>query len=252
VAEAKVMIQAGVGAVVDAMPPGSGGDHERLAEVSRTSGLSIVAATGMHTSRYYPVDDWHLTSPPDDLANSFIAAISGPAPRSGLIKVATIGIEPNDQERRLFEAAAVTVATTGVPVLTHCEEGEGAMAQIELMNALGIPLTRVAISHTDKVTDRAYHRDLLEAGVSLCMDQGLREPERTAELVSALVSDGFGSQLVIGTDAARRTLWSKSGGPGPAWINNGFRSMLLDRGLGEDQIDPLYRDNPARWLTLTG
>jgi phosphotriesterase-related protein len=253
VAESRLMADAGIGTVVDAMPAGSGGQADRLVEVCRATRLRVIATTGMHTSRYYAPDDRYLLDPPEDLARAFTHAITGPPPRAGLIKVATMGPTPTDQERRLFEAAAITVADTGVPVLTHCENGEGGMTQIEMMSTLGIPLTRAALSHTDKVSDRGYHHGLLETGVLLCLDQGLRETESTATLAADLVESGYGDQLLLGTDAARRTLWSSlGGGPGPAWINTGFRAVLADHGLGDSQIDRLFRDNPARWLAMSG
>jgi phosphotriesterase-related protein len=89
--------------------------------------------------------------------------------------------------------------------------------------------------------------------VRLCYDQGLRDPEQTAGLVIDLVSSGFGSQLLIGTDGARRSLWSTlGGGPGLAWINTGFRELLASRGLSTAQLDRLFVANPARWLTFSG
>lgn len=249
VAETFEMADAGVQTVVDAMPIGSGGDPARLAEVALATGVNLVAATGMHTVKYYSRDDWHLSASAEDLAATFIHAIEGTAPRAGLIKIASTGPVPSPIEHRLFEAAALTVTTTGAPLLTHCEAGEGGQAQIELMAGLGIPPTRVAMSHTDKVADTAYHRDLLDGGVFLCFDQGLREPERTAGLIVELASAGFGSQLLIGTDGARRSLWTTLGGsPGLAWIVTGFRSLLVERGGGDQLIDMLYRVNPARWL----
>ncbi len=253
VTESKLMMEAGVGTVVDAMPAGSGGHRGRLAEVSRQVGLNIVATTGMHTARYYEPGDRHLGDPAPELALSFIREITGPSPTAGVIKVATMGLDPSEQELRLFEAAAMAVVATGAPVLTHCEDGVGAMAQIELLSRLGIPLSRVCISHTDKVADRGYHRALLDAGALLCLDQGLRESERTAALVVELVADGYGNQLLIGTDAARRTLWSSLGGSrGPGWMNGGFRALLAHRGLEDEQIVRLFVDNPARWLTRSG
>ncbi len=253
ITESKLMMKAGVGTVVDAMPAGSGGHFGRLAEVSRQVGLHVVATTGMHTARYYEPGDRHLSASAEELAHTFIRAITGPSPRAGVIKVATLGLDPSEQERRLFEAAAMAVAATGAPVLTHCEDGVGAVAQIELLSRLGIQLSRVCLSHTDKVADRGYHRALLDAGALLCLDQGLRQSEQTAALVVDLVADGYGNQLLIGTDAARRTLWSSLGGPrGPGWMNGQFRALLANRGLEDGQIVGLFVDNPARWLTISG
>ncbi len=251
IAESLELAGAGVGTLVDAMPIGSGGDPARLSDVSLGTGINVIASTGMHTAKYYEQDDWHLTAAADELASEFVAVVNSPVSPAGLIKIATSGLAPTALEERLVEASVLTVEATGVPVLTHCEGGEGGLAQIELMAAFGMPLTRVAMSHTDKVDDPGYHRSLLETGVSLCFDQGLRQPERTARLLAGLSKDGFGAQLLIGTDGARRSLWATLGGsPGLAWINTGFRSLLIEHGLDEEALDLIYVHNPARWLSF--
>jgi phosphotriesterase-related protein len=162
------------------------------------------------------------------------------------------GTRPTALEGRLFEAAVTTAAATGSPLLTHCEDGEGGLVQIELLSSLGMPVHRVALSHTDKVADIGYHQALLEPGVMLCLDQALRDPERTVGLIADLVGAGFGKQLLVGTDGARRSLWSTLGGsPGLAWIATGFRDLLADRGLDDAALDLIYRHNPARWLSFS-
>jgi phosphotriesterase-related protein len=251
--EASLLAAAGVGTVVDAMPVGAGGDPSRLARVARATGLNVIACTGMHAARYYPDDDWRLGASADDLAAGFIRDIKAQSTPAGIVKVALAGTRPSPTEGRLFEAAVMTAAATGSPVLTHCEEGEGGLVQVELLSRLGMPLNRVALSHTDKVADTAYHQALLEAGVMLCFDQGLRRPEQTAGLIADLVGAGFGEGLVIGTDGARRSLWSTMGGsPGLDWIVTGFLELLADHGLEEADLGLLYRENPARWLALSG
>jgi phosphotriesterase-related protein len=252
IGEASLLWEAGVGTVVDAMPVGSGGDPARLAVIARATGLNVIASTGMHTARYYETGDWRLGATAEELAGHFIAAIEAPSTPCGVVKVAMSGSRPTAQEGRLFEAAVTTSAATGSPVLTHCEGGEGGLAQIELFSDLAIELDRVALSHTDKVADAGYHRDLLQAGVFLCFDQGLRDPARTAGLIADLVGAGFGDQLLIGTDGARRSVWATLGGsPGLAWMMTGFRRLLIERGLDPPDLDRIYRDNPARWLVFS-
>src|SRR4030095_14316638 len=102
------------------------------------------------------------------------------------------------------------------------------------------------LSHTDKVSDRGYHRELLAAGAYLVYDQGLRTPETTARLVCQAVEDGHQDRLLLGTDGARRSLWSVLGGsPGLAALATG-----LGRRLAGDPrpaaLDPLLHDQPAR------
>lgn len=260
---------AGVGTMVDAMPCAGGRNVERLTEISRRSGIAIVATTGLHTSKYYVHHPWAELAGPDDLAALFIADITdgidrydytGPVidrtqHRAGIIKVATDSDQTTNRDRRLFAAAAAASRATGAPVITHCEDGRGAMSQIDLLDRLGVPLERVVLSHTDKVVDPAYHRDLLDTGVNLEYDQALRhagdaEPP-TARLLVDMIAAGFLGRLMLGTDGARRTLWTALGGsPGLAWLRNGFCERLRSEGIADADLTALFEANPRRLLSL--
>ena len=116
----------------------------------------------------------------------------------------------------MFAAAAEAHRRTGVPVLTHCEEGRGGLEQIALLSDLGVDPSHVVLSHTDKVGDVAYHLDLIGAGAHLEFDQALRHPinaaNQTVQLVASLVSAGHEDRLMLGTDGARRSMWTAYGG----------------------------------------
>lgn len=260
---------AGVGAVVDAMPAGSGRAIVRLAEVSRRTGLHIVASTGLHTPKYYETVQWANTEDAGELAERFVAdvqegidrhdylgaLIERTNHRAGVIKVATSRESDLHRDHRLFEAAAVASKRTGAPILTHCEEGLGALRQVELLDTFGVSLNRVVMSHTDKVQDRGYHRDLLETGVRLEYDQALRQGQAslsgTASLLRAMIDDGYLGQLMLGTDGARRTLWSSLGGhPGLAWLASGFREIMRATGIVDAQQHELFVENPKRFLAF--
>ncbi len=260
VAEVRSCIVAGVRTMVDAMPAASGRDPERLVRVSVLTGMRIVAATGLHTAKYYEDVPWTSEESPDDLAARFVAdvedgidrhdyrggTIERTDARAGIVKVAAVTESLTDRDRRLFEAAAITHERTAVPVLTHTEGGRGGMSQIEELVGLGVPPGRIALSHTDKVSDRAYHLAMLEAGVSLCYDQGLRQPEHTFALLESMVEAGHTGQLLLGTDGARRSLWATLGGsPGLASLYSDFAHRL-----GPELADIVFVANPARYLTL--
>jgi len=55
--EARLLAAAGARALVDWTPLGLGRDLDRLAAVSESSGLHIVAATGLHRDGHYAEDD---------------------------------------------------------------------------------------------------------------------------------------------------------------------------------------------------
>lgn len=264
VAEVACCAAAGVATMVDAMPCASGRDVVKLAEVSRRGGVAIVAATGLHTARYYAAARWALEASAETLAALFVADIeegidrfdyTGPVVertrhRAGLIKVATTGEKPDERERRLLEAGANAHLRTACPILTHCEDGIGAPAQVEMLVSLGVDPARVVLSHTDKVRDPAYHRDLLSAGVNLEYDQALRqdptEDRWTLELLEQMAGEGHLSRLMVGTDGARRSLWETLGGsPGLADL-----ARRMEAAFDPDTARALLVDNPARFLAF--
>jgi phosphotriesterase-related protein len=259
---------AGVGTIVDAMPAAAGRDAIRLAEISRLSGVHVVACTGLHTSKYYEGHPWTSEEPSEILADLFIADVlegidrydyTGPLVRrtphrAGILKVGVLEDLPTARDFRVFEAAARTHEATGVPILTHCEGGRGAMAQIELFDRLGVSPDRVVVSHTDKVNDLSYHRDLLATGVYLEYDQASRQGEgsveHTARIVAAMVTDGHADRLMLSSDAARRSMWAIHGGLGMAWLATRFVEILGTLGVGADAIETMLRTNPARFLAF--
>lgn len=264
VAELQTCRQAGVRAVLDAMPADAGRNVVKLAAVSEQSGVHVVVATGLHHARYYGERHWSELLDADELADLFVADIvegvdahdyNGPVVRrtghrAGIVKVAGSEGGPSPRDRPIFEAAARTAAQTGVAVMTHCEGGGGGVEQVELLDALDVPLHRVVLSHTDKVLDRGYHRDLLGSGACVVYDQGIRTPERTAEIVTWMAEDGYLDRVLLGTDGARRSLWRVLGGsPGLAALRTELGARLEER-LGADAVHRLWVENPARVLAL--
>ncbi len=270
VAELRSCAAVGVNAMVDALPCAIGRHPERLAGISRATGVHIIATTGLHTSKWYPGFSWANELPSAQLAELFIADIEegidrfdylGPvvertSVRAGLIKVGTLQEKPNDRDRRTFAAAAETHHRTGAPILTHCEEGRGGLEQIDLFAVYGIGPERVVLSHTDKVTDVGYHRDLVATGAYLEFDQPIRHridaDNPTIRIVTELVADGFASQLMLATDGARRSLWTAYGGaPGLAALATDVVAALRDEGVTADALDEMLVVNPARFFTFS-
>ncbi len=268
VRELAAPVALGLRAVVDGMPCNAGRDVVALAEISRQAGIHVIAPTGIHHERYYGADHWSGRIAIDELAALFIADIedgidaldySGPMVRrtehrAGVIKVAGSEGGPSGRDSRVFEAAAVAHVRTGAPILTHCEHGTGALAQIELLTSHGVDAAHVVLSHTDKVVDPGYHREILSTGAFLEYDGSLRgddAPSPTLSLIEAMVSDGLGGQIVLGHDAARRTYLGVYGGaPGLAWLLGDFSALMLARGIPQAMIDGFFVANPARALAF--
>jgi predicted metal-dependent phosphotriesterase family hydrolase len=249
----------GVGALLDCMPLGSGRDAKKLIRIAEATGVNIIAATGLHHDRYYKEDDLLEKASAEKLAELFLRDINDGMEKSdakaGVIKVITSGPKIKDREVKLFEAAAIAHSESGAPILSHCEHGTGAIEQLELFSKFNIPLSHVTFSHTDKEADLGYHHEILSSGVFVEYDQSLRQANDakapSAQLTSAMVGAGFVNQIMMGTDGARRTLWSSLGGsPGLAWLYCGWTEKLIEAGLNQNNIDQIFIINPAKALAF--
>ena len=254
----------GLRSVVDAMPCDAGRSAVKLADLSRQTGVNIVAPTGLHHERYYGPAHWSHRVSVDELADLFVADIeegidandyAGPivhrtAIRAGVIKVAGSDGGPSSRDLRVFEAAAQAHRRTGAPILTHCEGGMGALEQVRALMDLGVAPGHVALSHVDKIVDRGYHRELLGSGAVGEYDGSFRwgdQPNGTLQLIAWAVDDGLDDRILLGMDAARRGYYRVHGGsPGLTWLLDGFTAAMAERGLDEDVRHRLFVDNPAQ------
>ena len=263
-AELRHAAEAGLRTAIDAMPADCGRDPSMLAELSRRSGVQVVAATGLHHEKFYGPSHWSLRATEDDLADLFVADIelgiderdySGPivartTVRAGIVKVAGSEGGPSARDAPIFRAAAAAHHRTGVPIHTHCEAGTGALEQIRVLTDAGIPTDRISLSHVDKVQDRGYHRELLATGAFVVYDQAFRWGDNangTLEVLDATVADGRIGQVMLGMDAARQGYYAAFGGsPGLGYLLRGFSELLEERGLDAAIRHRLFVDNPAR------
>ena len=254
----------GLRSVVDAMPCDAGRNVEKLAELSRRTGVRIVAPTGLHHDRFYGPSHWSRHVSVQELAGLFVADIAvgidaldygGPVIRrteycAGVIKVAGSTGGPSTRDRAVFEAAAAAHRSTGAPFLTHCEGGTGALEQVRLLVDHGVDARHVVLSHVDKIVDREYHRELLSTGAFAEYDGSFRwgdRPNGTLQLLQWMAEDGLLDQVTLGMDAARQGYYAVYGGsPGFGWLLDGFSAAMDQVGLHAAARRRLFVTNPAR------
>jgi phosphotriesterase-related protein len=253
----------GLRSAIDAMPIGAGRNVRKLAALASRTGIHVVASTGLHHGRWYGPGHWSETASVAEIADRFAAEVSDGLPeaddatpagprtehRAGVVKVGGSQDRLSDRDRRVFAAAAETHRRTGVPILTHCENGTAALEQVLVLADLGVEPGRVALSHVDRVVDRGYHRELLSTGATAEYDGAFRwgdRPNGTVQLIGWMVEDGHADRIVLGLDAARRSYLPAFGGiPGLAYLLGDFRTAIDEAGLG-DVVIRLLVDNPAR------
>jgi phosphotriesterase-related protein len=261
--ELQTLYALGVRSMVDTMPADAGRNVLKLAEVSRSSNINIIAPTGLHLEEYYLPNHWRYSYIEDQLTRLFIDDIiigidkndyNGPycertGHKAGMIKLAT-GDEPvTKHQQKIFHAVVAAHLETGAPILTHTNHGLHALEQALLFKELGADLSHVVISHVDRYMDLAYHSKLLQTGINLEYDSAFRWLEgtenQTFKLLEKLLPE-FPDQIVVGMDAAKSSYWKSYGGkPGLDYLVTTFRHEL--RNINSEQFfDKIMVDNPAR------
>lgn len=260
---------AGGSTLVDTMPLDCGRDPTGLVEVSRRTGVHIVATTGFHTPRYYEPGHWREDLAVDRIAEVLIEEITvgmdqrshgGPYPdrlgaRAGVLKVGTDDRGVDDLARRLMAAVGEAHRRTGAPILTHTERGRHGLDQIACFRSLGIDPSAVLVSHVDRNLDKGEHRELAATGAYLVYDGLSRMQyhsiEEVIELIGLVIDAGAEDRVLLGMDLALRSYRISTGGsPGLGFVLDRFLPALRAAGFTERQVRKLGWENPACALTF--
>ena len=257
-AEAK---QGGIDTVIDLTTPDLGRDVEFVREVSRASGMNVIAATGIW--RDVPRSFW--TRDIDDIATIFVREIEvgmgDSGIKAGCIKVANDrgGVTPEGE--RILRGAARACKRTGCPISTHhWAPEEVGSRQVEIFQEEGAPMDRIAIGHSADTTDVDYLEALLRTGVYLSMDRypgaaGRPNWEQRNATVKALIDRGWASRLMLGHDYAPMPVLRDREAPaasGPTrylFVSTVAVPALIAQGVPEATIDLMMREVPRRFLS---
>jgi 5-phospho-D-xylono-1,4-lactonase len=131
---------------------------------------------------------------------------------------------------------------------TACDE------LLDLLEAAGVPTQRVMLCHVDRNPDLRLHQRWAARGAFLQYDTPGRikyQPEHiVVDLLRRMFDAGYGDRLLLGGDMARRSYWKAyGGGPGFEYLLTPFSERLREEGLGDTELELIWRRNPARWLS---
>ena len=231
-----------------------GRNPQALVRLSKRAGINILMGCGWYREFGYPRIVAERTS--RELAALLVQEIEvgvrDTGVRAGFIGEIGTGrhfVKP--AEERVFRAAALAQAQTGVAITTHTTRwGTLAMEQIAMLQEFGADLHRVIIGH---LGDRIGVRHLLplaEKRVYIEVDNiGYLDyqPEWVrADNVAALVQEGFGSQVLLSEDICSLRHLKYMGGKGYGYLLEVFVPLLRERGVTQEQIQQILVANPAR------
>ncbi|MFI6833289.1 phosphotriesterase [Kribbella sp. NPDC050241] len=252
-AETRAFAAAGGQAIVQWTPHGLGRRVDALPGISTTTGVSLIAATGLHRVELYPEGFVDQVRP--KLAEIFHAELTvgmGNSPiRAGLIKVAGGYHVLDSHARWVMRAAAEAHHATGAPIAVHHELGTAPDAVLDLLvDELAVPPARVVLGHLNRFPDHRGHLELAERGAWLAFDGPSRANHATdpwlIDCLAALADAGYADRLLLGGDTTTARARGATGeGPGMPYLLTHLRPRIARR-LGAEVADAVFTANPAR------
>ena len=265
----------GVRSFVDPCPIELGRDAGLMREISEKSGMHIICTTGFYFEELGLPPYWRARTA-DEIAELYISEITHgigtTGIRAGAIKVATGAPLITDLEKKFLAAACIAQKATGVPIITHTQDGVGGPEQQRLFADGGVGAHNCLIGHCCGNADPAYHRRVVNGGSYIGFDRiGITrfQPDETrADGVAKLVQDGFTSQIMLSQDRhcgwhgkMQRQLSAQEQArieelraigkypPPYTYMFTDFLPLLHQRGVNQADIAVMLEDNPRRFFS---
>lgn len=247
----------GVHALVEMTPIDYHRNPIGLKQISEKSGLYIIGVTGYLKDIFCAPIVSNMSI--DEIAQQMITdsqtGIDDTSIRAGVIKVASSLNQITDNEKKVFQAAAIAQQATGALISTHTESGTMTLEQIDLLTDAGVTPNRILIGHLDRNMDWDTHMKVADRGVYMGYDQISKHkyyPDSLrVEFITCMIDRGHHSQLMLSMDLARQSNFTAYGGQsGHTYFMNTFVPLLQSAGLADDVIDTLLKENPKTALTI--
>ena len=264
----------GVSSFVDPCPIELGRDAAMMKEISEQSGVHIICTTGFYFEEMGLPPYWRARTT-EEIAELYIREITHgigtTGIRAGAIKVATGAPDITALEKKFLAAACIAQKATGVPIITHTQDGVGGPEQQRLFADGGVEARHCLIGHCCGNADPAYHRRVVDGGSYIGFDRigilRLQPDEVRADNLARLVHDGFTSRIMMSQDRhcgwlgkmqrqlspeeqARIDALKEAGNwpPPYSYMFTDFLPLLHARGVNQGQIAAMLDENPRRFF----
>lgn len=241
--------------IVDLTPIGIGRNVKLIQEISKLFSINIIVSTGFYRDFYIPlryrnksVDEFV-----DIMTKEITKGIGGTNIKAGVIKVATSFDEITDLEKRIILSASIVHKNTGIPIYTHTEAGTMGEEQINIFKSKKVDLSKVCIGHCGQNMRIDYHIKLARQGVFIGYDNiGWNEYMDNFILlfIKNLIAKGYEKQILLSHDiVGYRGDSSEQSTVKYSYIITDFIPKMKKRGISDDVIDLIIKENPLKFLT---
>ncbi len=196
--------EGGVRTIVDATPFDTGRDVNIMAEVSRRTGVNIIACSGW----WMKLPDYLSENSPDLFADLFVrdieVGVAGTDIKAGILKSAADfgGVTPDGEI--MLRSIARAHCRTGVPIMLHSyAAGQVARQQLAILQDEGADMKKIVVGHANDTQDIEYLTWILDQGCYLGMDRfpgSILSPHTRTETMKQLIDAGWADHLLPSHD----------------------------------------------------
>jgi len=255
--------EGGVRTIVDATPFDTGRDVNIMAEVSRRTGVNIVACSGW----WMKLPDYLAENSPDLFADLFVrdieVGVAGTDIKAGILKSAADygGVTPDGEI--MLRSIARAHCLTGVPIMLHSFAAEQvARQQLAILQDEGVDMKKVVVGHANDTQDMEYLTWILDQGCYLGMDRfpgSYLSPYARTETMKRLIDAGWADRLLPSHDISMidplafsppevRDSMQNRNPYGYLYLKKVIFPWLREMGVNDTVIDRLCIDGPRRFF----
>lgn len=247
--------------LLDCQPAGCGRNGNQLLELSKASGVNLIASTGFHRKKYYPPNYWLWKADSEEICESLCSeleqglseTLNMQTPiKAGFIKIA---IESTwaDCPLAALEGAASAAIKSKALMEIHTEKGALAEKACIYFTDLGLLPSQLVLCHMDKRPDFGLQKELARFGVLLEYDTFYRPKYNPSEnlwpLIEHMVTAGLSDRIALATDMAESELYHFiGGGAGLASFPGEIQNQLNEKRIPEAAQKEMLGGNIARRL----
>jgi phosphotriesterase-related protein len=251
----------GLNTIVDATPFNLGRDILMLEEVSKKTGVNIIASTGFYFVDEPFLRNWEPEYLRDLLLQEIESGIQGTSIKPGVIKCASEDAISETNEK-LLRVAARAQKQSHLPIITHSSSvNKNGLHQQEILLDEDVDVSKLVIGHCGDTTDIDYLESLLGNGGFIGFDRFgldiLLPMESRLEVCAELLKKGYEDQIVLSHDYCVFFDWFPpeimpmvmERGASRWSYHHIFEDIiprLLEQGATENQIHMMTVENPRK------
>lgn len=263
----------GGGAIVDMDLEGIGRDVPAMIEISKATGVHVIASTGWYIQGAHPPDvaTMSMEELADRMTREILEGIGDTGVKAGNIGEIGLSGMPDvpfhPEEEKVLRAAARAQKATGASLTLHPNAhltiyGETPVdhfpTYLDILEKEGADLGKVYPSHLG-LFSVSTARKLLERGVGfisydhfgheefcevLGPGRGFTPDRIEVETVMQLLADGYADRVLIGAEVGWKTCYKVNGGWGYSHVLEHIVPWLRACGATEQQVKTMTVDNP--------